>query len=320
MTFKQFKHRAVRDLAWLLYEPSLLKSIPQQAQLLDFSLVDPNVIPWLEQQALNPEPLIDHLRQRTSKRIGLYAEHLLTFYFSHYPRFDLLTHNLQIHNQQRTLGELDFMIIDKYQKKTYHLELAVKFYLGQLTAPPAIKHNTPIYNWHHWIGPNKKDTLAIKMRHLLTHQLKLTQTAEAQQKLKVLQINTHTITTRLVIKGGLYFPCATVIPAARHSLGSVPKKNWFDITQMTNNQLISNHSDIFCILPRHYWLSAITQEDYKEGLLEFHTKTALQNKVHAEHLQGVNTWHIAQIATDKNIQEIKRFFVIGHGPQSHGKP
>jgi hypothetical protein len=68
------------------------------------------------------------------------------------------------------LGEFDFIIFDRKTQKINHVEVAVKFYLGhqnynQSTCKP-IKKNLPLHNWHNWVGPNFRDTLAIKMRHL----------------------------------------------------------------------------------------------------------------------------------------------------------
>jgi hypothetical protein len=56
-----------------------------------------------------------------------------------------------------------------------HWELAVKFYLHapEITGAPSA-------SWGAWLGPNGRDTMALKLNKLCAHQLPLSQTLEAR--------------------------------------------------------------------------------------------------------------------------------------------
>jgi hypothetical protein len=65
-----------------------------------------------------------------------------------------LYENIQVIEDKKTIGEIDFIIEDKNTKQVIHMELAYKFYLFD----PSIS-SEPINNW---IGPNRDDSLQEK--------------------------------------------------------------------------------------------------------------------------------------------------------------
>lgn len=89
-------------------------------------------------------------------------------------RFDLLASHLQVFDaQQRTLGELDYLLRERHSGKYIQLELAVKFYLA-----------LPLENGWHYPGPNPIDTWSRKYHRLHSHQLTLCQRPEARALLR----------------------------------------------------------------------------------------------------------------------------------------
>lgn len=314
-TLKQchsFRHRVVRDLAWSLLTPPLFEAIP------DFSpdwfkqdLVDDGVWSWLELIDKQPEMLNDHLKQQRSSRLGIYFEQLLSFYFEHYPRFTLLAKNLQVNNDERTLGEFDFIILDQADDRTKHIEAAVKFYLGHQYYQGKIKNNYPLHNWHNWVGPNQKDSLAIKMRHLQERQLPLSQTRYGQTALSSLGITDKRVESRLFIKGRFYHCGISGIDSPSFSNQNLSDNHWLETKTFFSTISVIGSEKKYCILPRNFWLSELTKTDLSSSELEVISADNLQKKIECELEQEYNEWQIAEVDLNNSKRiEVKRFFVV----------
>lgn len=149
------------DLDWVQRVPSLLS-----AEELAWR-------PALPAQALSASVANDvlcQLEQRRQGRLGAYFETLAAALLTASGRYQLLTRNHIIRDEQRTLGELDLLVEDRISGEILHLELALKFYL----AAPAGAGIDPVC---HWIGAGLRDFLALKMARLNQHQRRLPQTA-----------------------------------------------------------------------------------------------------------------------------------------------
>ena len=307
----RFVHRAVNDLAWLLSQPPLfthIDNIPSEWLLRDY-IID-ELYPWLYSIDQNPSVLLAHLKLQRSTRLGIYVEQLLSFYFEQHPRFSLLAKNLQVNNPMRTIGEFDFIIYDHKDGQHKHIEVAIKFYLGRLSDWAYIPNNRPLYNWHKWVGPNHKDTLGLKMSHLLQHQLRLSEQPEGKNSLKAFINQGKTITSRLFFAGQFYFPVFKSISAPSFSNTINQKNRWYESNFIFNNNDSLSNDSHYCFLPRQYWLSAISQSDIDKGLILYSRQEmleVLQNQV----LTDVNEWHIAKIQYKNNeIVEKERLFIL----------
>jgi len=231
------------------------------------SLVDHDLLHWLKQIDHAPEKLLSHLKDQRATRLGIYFEQLLSFYFTEYPRFELLAKNLQVNNEQRTLGEYDFIIFDQQNQQHYHVEVAVKFYVGLQYLDVDIKKNTPLLNWHLWVGPNKKDTLAIKLNHLLKHQLRLSETEAGQHALNSIQLGAEQLKPKLLMTGCLYAPHSTISTEPAVKSPQYSQHHLKDCSIWVNKeegiQLINNKGDKhdYIVLPRQLWMSPLTIED-----------------------------------------------------------
>ena len=180
---RRLKSPVVRDLAWVLFSPSLLRQ-----NWLGY--IDANEVFWsksvkygalhnwlLRLDELNTKHALSSLPSRRdilcgrATRLGLHFENLLAFasqrlHGSGLCAYDLLTRNTQIVSEGKTLGELDFIFHDEQNDpgSLFHVEAAVKFYL--LPKKPA-KGTVA----SHWLGPNTKDRLNLKLTHLYAKQL-----------------------------------------------------------------------------------------------------------------------------------------------------
>ncbi|MGS2718704.1 DUF1853 family protein [Eionea flava] len=295
----RFSHRWIRDMAWALLTPNFFSQWPDNDGIGLFnqeSLTpiwqDSRLISWLYDLDKNPAPLAAHMKTQRATRLGIYFEQLLSFYFSHYPRFRLLAKNLQANGSQRTMGEYDFIVWDNDDRQHYHIEVAVKFYVGfpaymdetQENDIANIPNNTPIYNWHQWIGPNKRDSLSIKVDHLLKHQLLLSNTPEGAAALETIGLTSDQIKPKLLLTGRLYLSYKEVdqhvsskgtlhANLPQHGHYQTPfTQYWFDQQWLVNNPQwlhIDTTADVvYIILPRQLWMSNLTPADIDDNDLD----------------------------------------------------
>lgn len=143
---------------------------------------------------------LDHaLGQQTDHRLGARFETLIAFGLSRLPALECVARRLQIADDERTLGEFDFIVRNLADGTLEHWEVACKFYLGVFRDGEL-----------DWVGPGKRDSLRRKLSHLDDRQLRLSSRSEAQSALP------QPITrVRAILKGRLFFPFG--LPAASPS-------------------------------------------------------------------------------------------------------
>lgn len=211
-----YNNPLVRDLAWTIGSPPLLTANPEALLRNKHQIQTPafcywpetswfetqlnDYIPILKKLDKNPDQLQESLARRKSPRLGIYFEALLTYWLSTNNRYTLLHHNLPIREKNQTngaeitVGEFDFIVYDQHTQKTLHWEVAIKYYLGfgDVEQP-----------WQ-WFGPNKKDRLDLKLKHLLNKQIQLSAHPTSKKQLHSLGI--HIDETWVILKGYLFYP------------------------------------------------------------------------------------------------------------------
>ena len=197
----RFKNREVRDLAWALLSPCIIKGelIQDKGVIKSISENEESLIIWLENLDFEPNDLQTFLEnKKTSKRLGKYFENLLHFAFLNLSSIRETHFSIQVkQDKSTTIGEFDFLIQSDDNSRWTHLEVAVKFYL---VSEEAIGSHQ-IKTW--FIGPNRKDRLDLKLKKLYEHQLKLGSHTCGQKKLSSLGI--HSLKKELVVKGYLFY-------------------------------------------------------------------------------------------------------------------
>lgn len=98
-------------------------------------------------------------------RLGHLAEKIVSELIKSSSNYKVLYENVQVIEDKKTVGEIDFIIKEIKTKQLIHLELAYKFYLFD----PNIS-SEPINNW---IGPNRNDSLKEKLEKLKRKQFPL---------------------------------------------------------------------------------------------------------------------------------------------------
>lgn len=187
-----WKHRSVRDLAWVIASPSLVSGYFSDVEWWGSAHLNAEYlacVPSLELLDKNPAPLEQHLKSLKSKALGHRFEALVGFWLEISPSYELIDRNIQIQGEDRTLGELDFIIRDHYTGALIHLEVSVKFYMGL----------RDLKNPLNWYGSNLKDSFGKKTDHLKQHQTQLSQLYPEKMKYSIDQ-------RCCCMKGRLFYP------------------------------------------------------------------------------------------------------------------
>ena len=247
----RFEDATVRDLAWLLFAPDLLRASAAGAPLAQpFESAEEReaTLAWLA--ALDAAPAALHGRSRNprSTRLGIYAESLLEFFLAHGPAARLIAANVPLRSQRRTIGECDFLL-ETASGARLHWELAVKFYLhiGDGTSATARSSD--------YVGPNLQDRFDLKHARLLTHQLTLTSRAE----FAALGFE-GPWRAQLFIKGRLFYRDESIAPAPeageRHVRGWWLTASEWRERRVGEGKDASGNDRVWVVQPRLAWLAS----------------------------------------------------------------
>lgn len=149
------------DLEWVISSPSLLDS----AALPTFKFSPETRIRF---QAMDSSDLASFMdEQCRSHRVGDYFEALVHYALRELAGFKISLAHHQIFDGPRTIGEIDFLLVDSIGRNL-HLEVAVKFFLH-------LEEVAGLAGERALIGPNPADNLHRKLEHLQRHQLPLSE-------------------------------------------------------------------------------------------------------------------------------------------------
>ena len=298
ITIYPYQTKEVRDLAWACFSPPLL-TMSQVADL------EPNITDcqpqltasrrqWLEQLDRDAGALNEHLANFSSHRLGLYFEGLWQFFLRQDPEFDLVAHNLPVHDAGRTLGEFDCIYFCHRRQRHVHLELAVKFFLGTPASDPADQ------SWQRWLGPDRADRLDLKMGHMLQRQIRLSEQQAAEEQLQQLGIE-HPL-QEIALRGHLFQPPASPIrpPLACHP--DVRLHHWLHHAE-ARAYLAQRHEQVFCIAPKMHWLGPMHQPPVDRQLGGEALLDALERYFEQE------SYPLLITALDQDLTEAGRFFI-----------
>lgn len=108
-----------------------------------------------------------------------------------------ITESLQIQNEKLTLGELDALYYD--EGMPVHLEIAYKFYLYDTLAT----YDNPLA---YWVGPNRRDSLSLKLDKIRNRQFPLLRNPATQSYLDEYALKANSIHQRICFRGQLFLP------------------------------------------------------------------------------------------------------------------
>ncbi|MEL4308331.1 DUF1853 family protein [Joostella sp. CR20] len=129
-------------------------------------------------------------------RLGKLVEQFVSEELATQNDVEIVAENYQVQNNKQTIGEIDCLLFKA--NTPIHLEIIYKFYLYDETVG-----TTEI---EHWIGPNRKDTLLMKLTKLKEKQLPLLYNPFTQPLLNSLNIKVETIKQEVLFKAQLFLP------------------------------------------------------------------------------------------------------------------
>lgn len=281
-----YQHPVVRDLAWVMRSPGLLRMGPAGQVIVADDWCRQIYIDAAQQLGAldnDPSPLLQALSQNKSYRLGVYFESLLRYWLEEILQVRQLRHNVPVFEQElkkgkRTLGEFDFLFRLAEKEPLQHWEATVKFYL--------LRSNEKGEGY--WLGPGGRDRLDAKLERMFQHQLKLSTLPQAQAVL-----GNHAnppVESAAFIKGYLFYPLGEngkVKPLkenapnlAPHVLANEHLQGWWLRWQSTS--LPHGDDTHWLVLPKLRWLSPVRQVD-ETGMLDFKAMSAWLERHFRQH-------------------------------------
>lgn len=198
-----YKRPQVRDLAYAIACPPILSSVPAElTTAFNANPIELTTTAFWQKHYFRYVPKLNYLERNsrelncflaknyTSLRLGSRFEALLMYWFqdTEYHPFRLIAHNIQLFDAHKTIGELDFILLNTLTNEIEHWEVAVKFFLGEAPFSPA-----------YWKGLKGADNLLKKTTHMLTKSLGYDEV--------IIGGKTYPINKRVaVIKGRFFIP------------------------------------------------------------------------------------------------------------------
>lgn len=255
----------------------------------------PNASWFQNLQIVNPQPIWPAPEDWSRFRLGVQFERLWHRAIESLADYELVAHNLQVHDGERTLGEFDALV--RYADQLEHWEFAVKFYLG--TGDLSESHN--------WFGPNPQDRLDLKLAHMQLHQMQLGNTPAGRKT--VLSCAAQDIdSTRGIMKGRLFYPLLSEAEMGKRSPQAYPAcvnpdhlSGWW----LPIEAFLSRFSGLnlrFRTLEKRHWLAPLARSVYSQCLSAEEYLAQLTNE--NEHYAHA----IAVIDSDGN--ELSRGFLV----------
>ncbi|MBI1266874.1 MAG: DUF1853 family protein [Cryomorphaceae bacterium] len=251
MNKNPFYHREIANLAWIIGSSSLMAKSTLLPGLKDSAWFRAQYqlhYSWLKElDSSTPPEELQHTMTR--EPLGKAFERHVGFWLRESPHFTLHTQNLQVSAAQ-TVGEFDFIFSDN--ERTYHLEVACKFYLSKANGT----------DWRQWVGPNGIDSLAEKM-DALQRQLELSQHPAGKAALEKMGIDS--VEPIAMIKG-YFFHHYSDIHRATPPKGASPDYNsgWW-VYEDELSTFISETAS-YLIIPKSEWLANWHQPDHERIL------------------------------------------------------
>ncbi|WP_028024977.1 DUF1853 family protein [Enterovibrio calviensis] len=219
--------QVARDIEWISRAPTIVQPPSHVFDEGFWSCVAPTISPGYT----------------GGHRIGFYYQWLVRQCIESHPKYQLVTEEIQVAKDGRTLGAVDF-VVKNPAGELEHWEVAIKFYLAFDT------------DWH---GPNAKDTLAKKYEKMVHQQLLLSESEAYQTQYPEFPIKHR----KLLMQGRLY--TNPFIPEPKIQFPSVTPEsvsgNWCWPSQLPLTQQ-------FYHLKRHQWLEAPRLEELEPFSLE----------------------------------------------------
>lgn len=285
-------NQAHRDLSFLIASPSLLDNTPlvpaiSSQEWWDWFIETKDAI---KIDSACPQNLNEFVDTQRKYKLGLYAEDLFLYFLKHFSDYKILTHDMQVFIEKRSIGAFDFIVQAK-DGTVEHWEMAIKYFV----------QHTPSADWIHFIGPGGKDSLHRKMNKMLGRQILLGDHPAAQEGLKNKNIPPPQ-KKRIVSVGKLFEKFETPFVAPHDGDSLQPTGCWSFLERFI--QYLKNTPTRRWAHRKHpFWVAPLLIENCDELMDVQHVKVFL-------HTQEKHTMLSEMIETPNGWEECQRWFVM----------
>ncbi len=137
--------------------------------------------------------------------LGKRAEYFFKFCIEESNNYELILSNVQIFKKKVTVGELDYIVKKIPTGHIIHIELVYKFYIYDPDVKSTEK-NVLLKELSKYRGPNGRDNLIRKIKHLKDHQLPLLYSQETKDILASQSITTENIKQQVCFLAHIFIP------------------------------------------------------------------------------------------------------------------
>ncbi len=178
------------------------------------------------------------------RRLGHQAEFVFLELLNASPIYEVVAHFIQLIEQKKTLGELDYIVKDIVTDEILHIELTYKFYILDPTITEPIGR---------LVGPNRKDTFLQKLSKTRDKQLPLLYSVPSREILGNLNIKVEEIRQMVAFYGHVFLPIGMTSIGIEGVSEDTISGYWISHDQFTSED--ESHKDYVYYLPFKYeWL------------------------------------------------------------------
>lgn len=297
-----FRHPIIKDLTWLIQNPGLLN--PNNGFIPDQHWFDEqfqNIYPSLKKLDRQPE-LLKSFENDIKPIVGDYFEKLVALWLQLNPNIQHVKQHQIVFENKRTIGEFDFLFEDLSSQKSYHWEVAVKYYLQV--------HNNGKYEF---LGPNARDSLAKKTSKMLNQQLCLSQNPNAAE---LLNEYPKPVSALGILKGMLFYPSNSNWQAPKNLSANIAENHLKGWWCRSNSLLLPQKSQNsrWFILQKPFWLTIHTH-----SLTEPHEINNLKQIVKSHFDNSIRPLLLAEVMQNNKEDwlEVSRGFIVSeHWPRT----
>jgi len=298
-----FKQQVINDLAWVIASPGLLNSdhhyVLNNEQCQKFyEDIENRLIEWDTHSETLPKQL-----SAPRPYVGDYFENLIAFWLKNRKGIEQFNQRQTVFENKRTLGEFDFLFHHTQLQKSFHWEVAIKYYLYYESGGDAI-----------FYGPNSRDRLSIKVDKMFNQQILLSKQLAAKC---IIEQYPTPICPQILLKGYLFYPSHKLnsdkfnIP---DYISSSHLRGWWSYA---NDPVIPKHhvDSQWFILNKPHWLAIPRQP---KSLLDYNS---LQDIIRVHFNRSQKPLFLAEVMqnSDGEYLETSRGFIVPNNwPKSQG--
>lgn len=173
-----------------------------------------------------------------SNRLGKQVENYFRACVEHHPDYELVASNIQVFDENRTLGEFDFILRKGHQ--LIHVELVYKIYLNLVSGV--------------FVGPNNNDSLVRKRTHLKNNQLPLLNSESGRSAIQALGLDPKSIQQRVLFLGQLF-------QSEQEPNNELGRDVVYDGKWISRDVLTLAQESLFYIPEKKFWIASAPKED-----------------------------------------------------------